>query len=97
MDDFFWQVRRMCDIILGNRFGNKELEGLALYVGHDNRVLNADQLQDTMDRAENSPASTVQHGLPAIPTKLWVAELGRYFSGSVIKDMLDRLEKQAST
>lgn len=34
-------VRRMCEIILGNTFGNKELDSLALLVGHHPDVLNA--------------------------------------------------------
>lgn len=34
-------VRRMCDIILGNTFGNEELDSLALLVGHHADVLNA--------------------------------------------------------
>lgn len=49
MNDFFWQVRRMCDIVLNNRLGNNELESLALYVGHDARVLNAAQPQENED------------------------------------------------
>lgn len=34
-------VCRMCEIILGNTFGNKELDSLALLVGHHPDVLNA--------------------------------------------------------
>lgn len=34
-------VRRMCEIILGNTFGNEELDSLALLVGHHPDVLNA--------------------------------------------------------
>jgi hypothetical protein len=41
VDDFFLSVQRMCDIVLNNVLGNKELEAIALYVGHDDRVLNA--------------------------------------------------------
>lgn len=37
-------VRRMCEIILGNTFGNEELESLALLVGHHPDVLNASTL-----------------------------------------------------
>lgn len=60
MDDFFWSIRRMCDIVLNNNFGNKALDSLALYVGHDSRVLNAAQPQENKELAENSPTSPVQ-------------------------------------
>jgi hypothetical protein len=34
------QINRMCEIILGNNFGNKELDSLAFNVGHHPDVLN---------------------------------------------------------
>jgi hypothetical protein len=40
-DELFYQVQRMCDIILGEMFGNRELDSLAFEVGHDLRVLRA--------------------------------------------------------
>lgn len=39
-------VRRMCDIILNNTFGNEELDSLALFVGHHPDVLNASPAAD---------------------------------------------------
>jgi hypothetical protein len=35
------QIHRMCEIILGDTFGNKELDSLAFSVGHHPDVLNA--------------------------------------------------------
>ena len=40
------QISRMCEIILGNRFGNRELDGLALYVGHHPLILNPGYKED---------------------------------------------------
>jgi len=34
------QIKRMCEIILGNKFGSKELDSLAFNVGHHPDVLN---------------------------------------------------------
>lgn len=40
-DELLGMVKRMCEIVLGNNFGNSELDGLALHVGHDPDVLNS--------------------------------------------------------
>ncbi len=34
-------IRRICEIILGNNFGNRELDSLAFYVGHHPAILNS--------------------------------------------------------
>ena len=34
-------IRRICEIILGNNFGNHELDSLAFYVGHNPAILNS--------------------------------------------------------
>jgi hypothetical protein len=36
----FHDIRRMCEIVLGHSFGNKELDSLALWIGHHPCVLN---------------------------------------------------------
>ena len=33
-------VHRLCQIILGNKFGNAELDSLAFYIGHHPDILN---------------------------------------------------------
>lgn len=40
------QIHRICQIILGNRFGNDELDSLALMVGHHPLVLNAHNIPE---------------------------------------------------
>jgi hypothetical protein len=39
-------IGRICEIILGNRFQNSELDGLALHVGHHPDVLNPKEEPD---------------------------------------------------
>ena len=39
-EEYLQQVNRMCQIILGHNFGNKELDALALCVGHHDFILN---------------------------------------------------------
>lgn len=39
-EEYPQQVNRMCQIILGHNFGNKELDALALCVGHHDFILN---------------------------------------------------------
>ena len=36
------QIKRMCDIILGRKSMDKELDSLALLVGHHPEILNAE-------------------------------------------------------
>jgi hypothetical protein len=50
MEDFMDQdtlkdIARMCEIILGNSFGNHELDSLAWYVGHHPLILNPGNAQ----------------------------------------------------
>ncbi len=40
-------IRRICEIVLNNAFGNSELDSLALYVGHHPLVLNSDTSKQT--------------------------------------------------
>ena len=39
-------IKRMCEIILGNTFGNHELDSLAWYVGHHSLVLNPNTVNE---------------------------------------------------
>ena len=41
-------IRRMCEIILGNSFGNHELDSLAWYVGHHPLILNPGNAQQLL-------------------------------------------------
>lgn len=38
-------IRRMCEIIMGNNFGHHELDSLAFYVGHHPLILNPGNAQ----------------------------------------------------
>ncbi|MFZ9848962.1 MAG: hypothetical protein ACO3EF_00170 [Vulcanococcus sp.] len=61
-------VRRMCEIILGNTFGNKELDSLALLVGHHPDVLNApDPAPDPTDEQLLATVDAVTVTLPPLP------------------------------
>jgi hypothetical protein len=54
------QIKRMCDIILGNPRTNKELDSLAFYVGHHPSILNAENEAHSL--TDGQADST--HGLP---------------------------------
>ena len=41
-------IRRMCEIVLNNTFGNSELDSLALYVGHHPLILNPDNAKQLL-------------------------------------------------
>ena len=42
------QIKRMCDIVLGNPRTNKELDSLAFYVGHHPDIMNAENEQHSI-------------------------------------------------
>ena len=51
------QISRMCEIILGNTFGNRELDSLAFYVGHHPLVLNPGNAQQQVQADSAEPHS----------------------------------------
>ena len=44
-EDTLNDIRRICEIILGNNFGHRELDSLAFYVGHHPLILNPGNTQ----------------------------------------------------
>jgi hypothetical protein len=55
------EIKRMCDIILGNESFNKELDSLALSIGHYPDILNLDGVPNTSDNNDVKTCRNCEH------------------------------------
>jgi hypothetical protein len=85
-------VRRMCEIILGNTFGNEELDSLALLVGHHPDVLNA----STVPVSAPPPVAEGEVGELVDKLRVYSSECSPLWAGLLRRaaDILTRLALQ---